>query len=222
MAVCDLGDDPLQPNLAGMRVHLFAIKCEALAELDVGLADDLLELCLALDQRQFPQVVTIEIKQVEGDQHNPARTAFQLILQNREIRGAVNRWNDDLAVDDRRPGTNVPCVGSDFLETMSPVVAASGEDPDLGIAEMDLDAVAVEFDFVNPPVAPRNLVDRAGQRRFDESGVRGLEADRRGFPALRRHYATPPPKTGATAPTAGSGLPPELPRQGPGAGVPGL
>jgi hypothetical protein len=35
---------------------------------------------------------------------------------------------------------------------------------------VDLDAVAVEIDFVNPAGAARHLLDRAGQGRFDEAG----------------------------------------------------
>jgi hypothetical protein len=37
-------------------VHLWSIDLEALAELDVGAVDDLLQVGLALDQRQPPQI----------------------------------------------------------------------------------------------------------------------------------------------------------------------
>jgi hypothetical protein len=44
-------------------VHLATIDLEALAELDVGLVDDFLEQGLTLEQRQFPQIVAVEVKQ---------------------------------------------------------------------------------------------------------------------------------------------------------------
>ena len=40
-AVTDLGDDAFQANRAGVRKHLTAVDLEALAELDVGLCDQL-------------------------------------------------------------------------------------------------------------------------------------------------------------------------------------
>ena len=52
LAVADLGDDAFQPDLAGMGVHLAAVDLEALAELNVGAVDQLLQMGLALDQRQ--------------------------------------------------------------------------------------------------------------------------------------------------------------------------
>ena len=52
-AVAHLGDDALEPDLAGVGEHLAAVDLEAFAELDVGAGDDLLQLRLALDQRQL-------------------------------------------------------------------------------------------------------------------------------------------------------------------------
>src|SRR5450755_3636968 len=53
-AVADLRDDALKTSLAGVLVHLATIDLEGLAELDVGLGDDLLEQGLTLEQRQIP------------------------------------------------------------------------------------------------------------------------------------------------------------------------
>jgi hypothetical protein len=41
--VADLGDDALKASLAGVLVHLLTVDLEALAELDIGLDDDLVE-----------------------------------------------------------------------------------------------------------------------------------------------------------------------------------
>jgi len=43
----------------------------------------------------------------------------------------------------------VASVGRDLSETVGPVVATPGEHLDGGVPELDLDTVAVEFDFMN-------------------------------------------------------------------------
>lgn len=83
-----------------MREHLASLDLEALAELHVGLGNDLLELGLALKQRQLPEVLAVEVEQVESDQHDPGRAALELILKDREVSGAVRGGYHDLAVDD--------------------------------------------------------------------------------------------------------------------------
>ena len=118
-AVGDLRDHALKTDLADMRVHLPAIDLEALGELDIGAVDDLLRVRLALDQRQFPQVVAIEIEQVKRDQHDLRRFALQLVLQDGEVGGAALGRDNDLAVNDRRTGSDVPGVVSNLAETPS-------------------------------------------------------------------------------------------------------
>ena len=133
-----------------MREHLAALDLEAFAELDVGAVDDLLQFGLALDQRQLPKIAAVQIEQIERDQHDLGRLALELVLQHREIGGAVGGGHHDLAVDDGGARLDVPGVVGDLLEAVGPVVAAPGEDLDRLVGEMDLDPVAVELDFVNP------------------------------------------------------------------------
>jgi hypothetical protein len=66
----------------GERKHLLAVDLETFAELDVAAVDDLLQMLLALDQRQLSKVIAVEIEQVEGDQHYPCRLSFQLVLKD--------------------------------------------------------------------------------------------------------------------------------------------
>jgi hypothetical protein len=66
-AIAHLGDDALQPDLAGVGDHLLAFDLEAFAKLDRGILDQLFQMRLALDQRQFSQILTVEIEQVECD-----------------------------------------------------------------------------------------------------------------------------------------------------------
>ena len=79
----------------------------------------------------------------------------------------------------------------DLLEAVGPVVAAPGEDLDRLVGQVDLDAVAVELDFVNPALAGRHLLDRGRQGRLDEAGQWRLDADGRRFFTLKRHSSTP-------------------------------
>jgi hypothetical protein len=51
---------------------------------------------------------------------------------------------------------------------------------------MDLNAVSIELDLVNPALAAGHLLNGRGQGRPDESGEGRLDADRRRFLTLRR------------------------------------
>src|ERR1700682_4700248 len=114
-----------------------------------------------------------------------------------KIGGAVCGRHDDLAVNDRRPCADMPRVRRDLPEAISPIIAATGKDFDCCVSEMDLNAVAVELDFVNPAVAGRHLVDRRRQLRFDESGERRLDADRGRFFTQVSHDHTRPSGSGS-------------------------
>jgi hypothetical protein len=46
------------------------IDLEAIAELNVRFIDELLEQRLAVDQRQPPEIVAVEIEQVESDHYD--------------------------------------------------------------------------------------------------------------------------------------------------------
>ena len=74
---------------------------------------------------------------------------------------------------------------------MRPVVAAPREDLHRLVGQVDLDAIAVEFDFVDPAASRRHLPNRGRECGLDESGQRRLDADRLGFPTLKRHQRTP-------------------------------
>jgi hypothetical protein len=62
-----------------------------------------------------------------------------------------------------------------------------GEHLDLSVGEVNVDAVAIELDLVDPPIAARSFLDRGCQRRLNETGEGRLDADRHGFLALERH-----------------------------------
>jgi hypothetical protein len=138
--------------------------------------DDLLQFGLALKQRQLPDVPAIEIEQIESDQDDPGGAAFELVLQHREVGGAVDSGHDDLAVDDGGAGLDVPGVVGDLPEAFGPVVAAAGEDLDRLVGQVDLDAVAVELDFVNPARPGRTEDARAGSMKPGKGALTPIAA----------------------------------------------
>jgi hypothetical protein len=117
---------PLESELLVQADRL--VRLEALAELEVGAVDDLFQLSLAFDQRQLPQIVAVEVHQIERDQHDLGAFALQLVLQHGEVGGPVLARHDDLAVDDRRTGADVPSIVGDLPEALGSVIAAPGED----------------------------------------------------------------------------------------------
>jgi hypothetical protein len=127
-------------------------------------------------QRQSPQVTPIEVKQVESDHHDLGGPPLEFILQNREVGGAIGRGNLSKAV--------------------RPVIAATGKNLHRRVSEMNLSAVAVELDLVDPPRAGWDPIDRRRQLGFDEPRIRRLDADRRGVFALERHTLTHATKLG--------------------------
>jgi hypothetical protein len=50
-------------------------------------------------------------------------------------------------------------IVGDLLETFRPIVAATGEDLDRFVHEMDLDAIPIEFDLMYPALAAGHLLD---------------------------------------------------------------
>jgi hypothetical protein len=67
------------------------------------------------DQRLLPDVAAVEVDQVERDHNDAFRRSLELVLQNREVGGAVGSGHDDLAVDDRGSRLDVPGVVRNLL-----------------------------------------------------------------------------------------------------------
>jgi hypothetical protein len=50
-------------------------------------------------------------------------------------------------------------------------------DPDVVVGDVELNAVAIELDLMEPALAARHLLDEGRERGFDEAGEFGLRAD---------------------------------------------
>jgi hypothetical protein len=129
-------------------------------------------------------------EQVERDHHDLRGFALEFVLQHREVCGAVGGRDHDLAVDEGGTGIDQERIAGDLLEPAGPVVAAASENRGALVGDVELDAVAVELDLMDPPLAFRHLVNRRRQGRLDEAGEGRLDADRWRFSALECHYST--------------------------------
>lgn len=90
-----------------------------------------------------------------------------------------------LPVDDSLSG-NAEGAG-DLGKPFGPVEPVAGVDFPLSLVQVDLDPIAIEFDFVKPPVPSRSLGLQGGQLGLDEP--RHLRRDRGRFGTLG-HYST--------------------------------
>jgi hypothetical protein len=79
------------------------------------------------------------------------------------------------------PALIVPGVVRDLPETRGPIVAAAGKNLEGLVHQVNLHAVAVEFDLVDPAIAGRHFLDR--RRRVRVRRIRGRVLSRQLPPA---------------------------------------
>src|SRR6478735_5639017 len=98
------------------------------------------------------QVYAVQPQKIEGEENEAVLVAStEVRLKFGEV-GALFVDDDHLAVDDRLT-RDVEGAGND-REPVDPVMAVAGEGLAVLAVEVELDAVAVVFDFVNP-LSPR-------------------------------------------------------------------
>jgi hypothetical protein len=137
-------------NFDRLREHEQTVRRRA--ELHARISDELFENRLALVQRQAPKVSSVEVKQVERDHYDFGGSALELILEYRKVCDAISPGDNHLRVDDRRACIDVPSVRGNLPKAIGPVVAAASVHLDHRVSEMELQAVAIHLDFVNPPL----------------------------------------------------------------------
>src|ERR671912_179354 len=97
-----LGDGALQPEPAGLRAKTRAVASDVIgvAQTVDFLAEQPLQPCLALDQRQFRRAFAVQEQQVEGEEDELISTAFvHSRLQAAEDRHAIGIERAKLTVD---------------------------------------------------------------------------------------------------------------------------
>jgi hypothetical protein len=96
----------------------------------------------------------------------------QVTLQRGEVRKAFVGRDNHLAVEDDAMCHQLAGGRDDVAEAVGPVVTAAGKHAGARVALVQLGAIAVELDFVNPVVAGGRLGMQRRERRFDEAGKR--------------------------------------------------
>jgi hypothetical protein len=87
---------PGEAKLESLARTSWCLRSRPIAELDIGLVDDLLQLRLALDQRQLPQVTSVEIPQIEATE-----AAWRVCLAKR-TEADFRAWRDQQALTERK------------------------------------------------------------------------------------------------------------------------
>src|SRR6516164_7753030 len=145
-----LRDDAFEAKLAGMGEDGRAVALDMLVESDAGAGPghDRCERGLADLKRIMPQVVAVQLDQVEGVQE---RAVIMAAVANEIERGnAVVIAGDSFAVDDAgaraQPGERI----NDQREAVSEIIARAAVEPHLRASLAGNDAEAVVLDLVQP------------------------------------------------------------------------
>ena len=117
--------------------------------------DKLLELCLALGQRQLSQVVAVETEQNRRDERG-----LQFVLQDGKVGRAVRSRDNGLTIltiDDRRSALTSKASAAIFPKRFVQSLPPASEDCDCAVGDMHLNPVAIELDLMNPARADGTL-----------------------------------------------------------------
>src|SRR4051812_6426193 len=88
-----------------------------------------------------------------------------------KIRSAVLGRDDHLAVNDRLVSLDVPSSQGHPFEPLRPIMSSAGEQSHTPFVDVELQPIAVVFDFMHPLIAAWRLRMQSGQRRFDEAWI---------------------------------------------------
>ena len=212
-----LRDHALEPHPRHLRVEVLAPAPHVIAELHARPparpGEEPRQQLLAPDQRHGREVPAVQPHQIEGEEDELApRPARQRVLQQREAAHAVLVLHHDLAVDHRlAAGQRAERIGQ-IAVPVRPVEPAAGDQPHRAVVDERQRAIAVELDLVQPLVAGRRRLDRAGELRRDRLRPRSLhrprERSRSQPPRLRRRFrgrrAAAPPVPRSAAPISRS------------------
>src|SRR5215475_175615 len=113
------------------------------------------------------------MQEIEGVVDHPiVAPALEVVLQRREIRATAGVRRDQFAVEDELARRQAGQLGGNRGKPIGPVEPGAGIERHLPVAQMSLDAVAVELQFVHEAAGARDLIALRRQTRLDESGKR--------------------------------------------------
>lgn len=154
--------------------ELFAVRFDLFRQPDHTFAagDDLLEQPWALAERLPPQVMPVEIEQVEGEEEDfawimQARFPAKSALQCAEIGSPFLVKHDRLAVDDHGLMPELTRLGRDRGEAARPVVAAARDDTHPPRLYVNRETVSVPLHLKGPLRTFGRLIDEHCHTRLD-------------------------------------------------------
>src|SRR5262245_3372533 len=150
-----------------------AVALDMLVEPDArsSLGHDRCERGLADLKRIAPQVVAVQLDQVEGVEEYALVSA--LVTDEIERGNAVVIAGDSFAVDDAGAGAQACQRLDDQRKAAGEVITRTAIEPHLRAVLAGNDAEAVVFDLVQPLAARRQLVGFGWETRRDEPGREG-------------------------------------------------
>jgi len=149
------------------RLHILH-RCGHVYGARIGL-DQLPQRCPPLHERSSPQVLAVEVEEIEGKEHEPVLCPVDGGAQGIEVGETILVLYDDLAIQQR-------CLAGELGGGIDnppirpcPVPAMAGECSDLVLIDDDQHAVAVVLDLVNPPFSGGWFRHKHGDFRPDEA-----------------------------------------------------
>ena len=143
-----------------------------IAQLRRDFCQDMFERAFALEQWSVAEIIAVEVKEVEGLVPQALRSVFgELASQRLKIRQPRPAQHGGLAIRDqlvRRERLRGLC---DRSELPRPVVAAARIDDGPGGTQMQLGAITVDLDLVQPLRPVRRLLAQDGIAGRDEPGI---------------------------------------------------
>jgi len=168
-----LRHDTFKPHLAGVPKYGLAVAFHVFIEADAGagLGHDRRERSLADLKRIAPQVVAIQLDQVEGVEED---APVSVVMADEIERGnAVVIAGDSFAIDDAGTRAQACQRLNNQWEALGEVIARTAVEPHLRAVLAGNDAKAVVLDLMQPLAAGWQFIGFGWETRRDETGREG-------------------------------------------------
>src|SRR5262249_9248012 len=168
-----LRNHALDPELCSLLEHFVAARLEVVGISDradaAAALDELSQGRLAIDERSAPEVMAVEMKEIEGKEGEaPLIVRAECLLQRTEAGVSLLVQDDHLPAEGERVGGGRLDRSDQAPDPVRPVLTGARQQAGpLGVAAA-IDAIAVELDFVDPVPAVRWTLHRRCELRWNE------------------------------------------------------
>src|SRR5579859_7923951 len=172
-AVLLLGNDALEPQLSGLSEHLVAGRVDVIGISDRAQAaaalDELVQHCLAVDQRSATEVIAIEVEEIEGKESKPSLiVGAERLLERSETRMSLVVEHHHLAIEGELLGGKRLERPDQPLEALGPILSRAGQQSSAVRIAPAIDAVAIELELMEPVLAVGWAIDGGRELRRHE------------------------------------------------------